>query len=684
MVFQFLQAFAVFGILRDAERLFATGTRHLEVERQNLCLIHTEADLVVRHELDFVGSNAQGSVAVEEVVHLRAETATVVYLHDGQVRCLAFQDVAAGDDSIAHLAEILGARSCLTLRILTERILCGGHDTLGIEFLHEASVAVDVSANDVAAVGADLAAIAFGSHELPQASRVHAVFVVLQYTRLLVEGRFLDEWFDRQGTGEEREEHQREVAVECHVLLLRHAVAGEEVAHIGCGTELSATIYGEVFGQSVGDACHFQEGVLLADAECVTLAFLVGTEEDVEVGRCLLHLCHAKAFQTLVAFERPAHMVEDVLHMGVVLVRGTDAVECEVGTHGIERIAAEHHVGEFDVLVGNVHLYGAALAVLVGFLYRLLGDERFVRAHLSHGFLGKLALHHQAGSHVGHDRSAHGVGIQSGTEEEESAALAALAFGSRPFGLHHLAPLLRVALLVRCGAEGGEDREQRVRLAETAHLQLVVPEAFGGVRFHLVQPQLAVDALHIEVRASYALTEIRSERELEYGHSVLFQVNAFPCGCLLVESFYPTTKCLQPLYGEIRHRIDGYLLLCIDQGTHSVAVLIGQPRRVDAAHLNDCFHDAAAVLGCVGQAHEPCSEGNGPVAHLVGSRFGHFPQVRGIQSALSVSVAHPQYALLVLVPRREVQRPVPFGLLVASLHLEVGEDGVEGCLIYVG
>ena len=511
VVFQFLQAFAVFGILRDAERLFATGTRHLEVEGQNLCLVHTEADLTVRHELDFIGSDAQGSVAVEEVVHLRAVAGAVVYLHHGQVRCLAFQYVAAGDDSVAHLAEVLGARSCLTLGILTERILCGGHDTLGIELLHEASVAVDVATNDVAAVGADLAAIAFGSHELPETSRIHAVFVVLQHTRLLVEGRFLDERFDRQGTGEEREEHQREVAVESHVLLLRHAVAGEEVAHIGCGTELTATEYGEVFGQSVGDACHFQESVLLADAECVTLAFLVGSEEDVEVGRCLLHLRHAEAFQTLVAFERPAHMVEDVLHMGVVLVGCTDAVECEVGTHGVERIAAKHHVGEFDVLVGNVHLYGAALAVLIGFLYRLLGDERFVRAHLGHGFLGKLALHHQAGGHVGHNRSAHGVGIQSGTEEEEAAALAALAFGSRPFGLHHLAPLLRVALLVRCGAEGGEDWEQRVRLAATAHLQLVVPEALGGVRFHFVQTQLAVDALHIEVGAADALAEIRSE-----------------------------------------------------------------------------------------------------------------------------------------------------------------------------
>ena len=192
-------------------------------------------------------------------------------------------------------------------------------------------------------------------------------------------------------------------------------------------------------------------------------------------------------------------------------MRGTDAVECEVGTHGIERIAAKHHVGEFDVLVGNVHLYGAALAILIGFLHRLLGDERFVRAHLGHGFLGKLALHHQSGGHVGHDRCAHGVGIQSGTEEEEAAALAALALRARPFGLQYLAPLLRVALLVRCGAEGGEDREQRVRLAATAHLQLVVPEALGGVRFHFVQAQLAVDALHIEVGAADALAEIRSE-----------------------------------------------------------------------------------------------------------------------------------------------------------------------------
>ena len=520
VVFQFLQAFAVFGILRDAERLFATGTRHLEVERQNLRLVHTEADLVVRHELDFIGCDTQGSVAVEEVVHLRAVAGAVVYLHHGQVRCLALQYVAAGDDSVAHLAEILGARSCLSLGILTERILCGGHDTLGIEFLHEASVAVDVAANDVAAVGADLAAIAFGSHELPQTSRVHTIFVVLQYARLLVEGRFLDERFDRQGTGEEREEHQCQVAVEGHVLLLRHAVVGEEGTHIGCGTELTATEYGEVFGQSVGDARHFQESVLLADAECVTLAFLVGTEEDVEVGRCLLHLRHAEAFQTLVAFERPAHMVEDVLHMGVVLVGCTDAVECEVGTHGIERIAAKHHVGQFDVLVGNVHLYGAALAVLIGFLHRLLGNERFVRAHLGHGFLGKLALHHQSGSHVGHDRCAHGVGIQSGTEEEEAAALAALALRARPFGLQYLAPLLRVALLVRCGAEGGEDREQRVRLAAAAHLQLVVPEALGGVRFHFVQSQLAVDALYIEVGAADALAEARPERELEHGHSV--------------------------------------------------------------------------------------------------------------------------------------------------------------------
>ena len=654
VVFQFLQAFAVFGILRDAERLFASRTRHLEVERQNLRLVHTEADLIVRHELDFIGRDAQGSVAVEEVVHLRAVAGAVVYLHHGQVRCLAFQDVAAGDDSVAHLAEVLGARSCLTLGILTERILCGGHDTLGIEFLYEASVAVDVAANDVAAVGADLAAIAFGSHELPQTSRVHTVFVVLQHTRLLVEGRFLDERFDRQGTGEEREEHQCQVAVECHVLLLRHAVVGEEGTHIGCGTELTATEYGEVFGQSVGDARHLQESVLLADAECVTLAFLVGSEEDVEVGRRFLHLRHAEAFQTLVAFERPAHMVEDVLHMGVVLVGCTDAVECEVGTHGIERIAAKHHVGQFDVLVGNVHLYGAALAVLVGFLYRLLGDKRLVGAHLGHGFLGKLALHYETGSHVGHDRSTHGVGIQSGTEEEEAAALAALALRARPFGLHHLAPLLRVALLVRCGAEGGEDREQRVRFAATTHLQLVVPEALGGVRFHFVQSQLAVDALYIEVRCLDVLAEACPEGVLEHGHSVLLKGDALArCG-FLVQTLHAAAQSLQPLYAEVGGGLYGYLLLCIDQGTHAVAVLIGEPRRVDAAHLHNGFHDAAAVLGCVGQSHEPCSEGNGPVAHLVGSRFGHFPQRRGIQSALSVSVAHPQDALLVLVPRREV------------------------------
>ena len=307
------------------------------------------------------------------------------------------------------------------------------------------------------------------------------------------------------------------------------------------------------------------------------------------------------------------------------------------------------------------------------------------RSDDAHGIPCVGALKHHADGEVGHKRR---VGLPCAhitAIVEKTRLLASLAFGACPFGLQHFAPLARIAVGIGIFALDDEDREQRMALSLLAYADAVLPERLGGVALHFVQAEFGVQARGVEVRLLLSQLLIPcSERISEYGLSVFSREwDALARSGFLVQTLHATAQSLQPLYAEAWGGLYGYFLLCIDQRGSAIEVFFGQPRCRNLADLADCGDDTATASGIVLYAEESGHEAHGSVAGVVGSRFGHFPQGRCVDTSTAVAVAHTQDAVLPLVPRGEVECPVRFGLLFATHHLEVGEDCVEGSLVYM-